>query len=84
MIAGALVVVAVSVNAYLLDGIVGWTWAAVGAAPTEFGKGYSDRSFRRVRNGMTREEVSGLLGNPLEVRLDYRDGQYGPVDPGVG
>lgn len=73
--AGALIALAAAVlNAYLLDGFWGSVLSAVGAAPTEFSSGYSDQAFRRVKKGMTTEEVRQILGAPWFVVLTYPDG----------
>ena len=48
-IAGVVVVAVVVLDAYLLDGVFGRFWTAIGAAPTEFAAGYSDESFRRIK-----------------------------------
>ena len=40
---------------------------------TVYAGGYSDRVFRRVRPGMSLDEVRGLLGDPVGCRLRFRD-----------
>jgi hypothetical protein len=70
VVAGA----AVLLNAYLLDGIGGWFLSGVGAAPTEFSIGYSVPAFRRVKKGMTTEEVRQIFGAPLFVVITYSNG----------
>jgi len=50
-----------------MDGISGNLFAAL-SDDTVWADGYSDDAFRSVRIGMTRAEVYGLLGPPLEVR----------------
>jgi hypothetical protein len=73
-VSSVVVVAAVLVNAYLLDGVVGWFCTAIGAAPTEFAAEYSEQSFRRVKKGLTSEEVRRILGVPLYVVLTYSNG----------
>lgn len=49
---------------YTLDGIWGWFFSSLGD-DTEYAPGYSDHGFRRIRIGMTEQEVLSLVGPPL-------------------
>jgi hypothetical protein len=40
---------------------------------TEYAPGYSNRRFLELRAGMTRDEVIGLLGQPLGAYASYED-----------
>ena len=66
-LAGLLVLLALHV--YLLDGIDGWFFSklAVGGEHTRYASGYTDSAFRSVRVGMSKDEVLGLLGVPLNT-----------------
>jgi hypothetical protein len=52
----------------LLDGLDGTVARVVLGEDTEFAPGYTDASFRRVREAMAAPEVEALLGVPLERR----------------
>jgi hypothetical protein len=70
-IAGAFVlamVSAVMIHWYLLDGISGVFWSLCFREDTEYAVGYSDARFREVEIGMTENDVTQLLGAPLETR----------------
>jgi hypothetical protein len=75
IVCGLVGVAVISLNAYVLDGILGWFYAAIGAAPTEFAVGNSDQSFRRIKEGMGTEEVKHILGAPLYVAVTYSNGE---------
>jgi hypothetical protein len=75
LIAGAVIAVTTLIlNAYLLDGVWGAFLSAVGAAPTQSPIGYSDRAFRRIKKGMSTDQVSQILGPPLFVVRTYSNG----------
>jgi len=48
-----------------LDGVGGALFSALFRDDTEYASGYSDRTFRRVKHGMSEETVRQLLGSPL-------------------
>lgn len=54
----------------MLDGLDGWFASTVLGfgkdEDTEYAFGYSDQAFRRIKIGMTAEEVIGTLGPPLD------------------
>lgn len=55
---------------YTLDGFGGLFFGDICKDDTtEYASGYSDSGFRRLRKGMTEEDVRALLGEPL-LRLD--------------
>jgi hypothetical protein len=50
-----------------LDGYSGWFISLLASVEdTVYAPGYSDGAFRRLRIGMSEQEVAGLLGEPLE------------------
>lgn len=84
-IAGALL----AADGYLLDGLDGLMWAAILAEDTVYASGYSDAGFRRVRLGMTYDDVRRLIGEPeLSWSIDGSSGgpdlgarwSYSPAD----
>jgi outer membrane protein assembly factor BamE (lipoprotein component of BamABCDE complex) len=54
---------------YLLDGLDGWFFSAVldfeEDEDTVYAPGYTDKGFRRIKRGMTEQEVLNILGVPL-------------------
>jgi hypothetical protein len=60
------VVVTILAAHFVLDGVDGLLWSLVYRPTTKYAAGYSSASFRRIQRGMTRPEVLGLLGEPLE------------------
>jgi hypothetical protein len=50
---------------YLLDGLDGWFFSLPGKEATYYSKGYSDSGFRRIKIGMSEEDVLTILGEPL-------------------
>jgi hypothetical protein len=77
---GALLILLVSVQWVLLDGIDGFLWSRFIEAPTEYAPGYSDWRFRRVRLGDSKAEVLGQLGEPLAKIVDTRAVWPQPVE----
>lgn len=51
---------------YTLDGVCGWFFTPGFADDTEYACGYSDHAFRKVRLGMSADEVLALVGPPLD------------------
>ncbi len=71
LVAAALVVAvvvgtAVAAHFWLVDGLAGWLWNLTMDEDTVYAPGYSDAGFRRVRGGMSVEQVHALLGPPLQ------------------
>ena len=60
----------IGIHTSLLDGLHGRLLSLALATDTEYAKGYSDDAFRRVRLGQGKEEVLGLIGEPLFKRSD--------------
>lgn len=50
---------------YLIDGISGLVFGTLCREDTVYARGYSDSGFRKVRLGMTDQEVEKLIGRPL-------------------
>lgn len=67
----AIVVLFLFMNWYLLDGVIGYAWTAIGAAPAEFAVGYSSRSFRTIKIGMSETDLRRTLGAPFSITLRY-------------
>lgn len=67
---------ALGLDSYLLDGVDGWFFSklAVGVEDTQYASGYTDGGFRAIRIGVSKEEVLGILGSPLKVWSDDREG----------
>jgi hypothetical protein len=51
-------------HAYLIDGVDGFLFSLAVPEDTVYAPGYSDAGFRKVRIGMTREQVYALIGPP--------------------
>jgi hypothetical protein len=51
---------------YRLDGTAGCWLPALVEEDTEYALGYSTAAFRRLRIGMSKDEVFALLGEPLD------------------
>ena len=62
----AVVLVLLGFHYYCLDGISGWLLSRFYDEDTPYAPGYSDSAFRKVREGMTEDEVRDLLGQPLD------------------
>jgi hypothetical protein len=62
-----------------LDGIEGAIAPLVFPTRTDYAPGYSDRGFRRVREGLTKSDVHRLLGAPVREAWDYE-----PISPPCG
>ncbi len=52
---------------YLLDGLDGALWSLPLKEDTAYAPDYTDRGFRKVRIGMSRNDVTELLGEPIET-----------------
>ena len=50
-----------------LDGFTGLLGGLLGHEDTVYASGYSDRSFRSIDSGMTRDQVHETIGLPLVV-----------------
>jgi hypothetical protein len=61
---------------YLLDGLEGCVLPLAVKEDTVYAPGYSTEAFRRVRTGMSKDEVFALLGEPLN-RYAVDDGREG-------
>ena len=66
----AVITVLVSLHFYLLDGLDGLLLSALFEEDTVYATGYSDSDFRRIRAGMTKGEVTKLLGPPIDEFID--------------
>lgn len=69
----AVVVVLIAVAATIvhirsLDGLQGYLLAPIRKPDTEYAPGYTEKGFREVRLGQTRDDVIALLGQPLHKR----------------
>jgi hypothetical protein len=53
-----------------LDGLPGVLGIVFAREDTVYSAGYSNAAFRRIREGMTRDQVRDILGDPLETRTD--------------
>lgn len=60
----------VSLHFYLLDGLQGLLLSALLDEDTVYATGYSDSDFRKIRTGMTKAEVTKLLGSPIDEFID--------------
>jgi hypothetical protein len=66
----------VAVQCEPLDGYDGWVLSHLAQKEdTMYAPQYTDAGFRRVVVGMTEEEVSSLVGTPLEVYSAEDDGK---------
>nr|AYM54452.1 hypothetical protein [Myxococcus fulvus] len=61
-----LFIIGISTHMLLLDGLDGLLWSLVFKPSTQFAPGYSALAFSRVHTGMNRDEVTKLLGEPLD------------------
>ena len=52
---------------WLIDGIGGLIWGLFFREDTVFAAGYTDSGWRSVRVGMTEDDVTGRIGEPLQV-----------------
>lgn len=66
----------VPLHFWLLDGLDGLLFSLGSDISTVYAPGYSDHAFRRVRVGMSSNEVVALLGPPLVVTI-HTDGREG-------
>jgi outer membrane protein assembly factor BamE (lipoprotein component of BamABCDE complex) len=82
-ILGLLILVGISgliaLHVYLLDGLHGWFFSS-GEGPFEedtvYAPGYSDKAFRRVKRGMSEQEVLNILGSPLGESWCYEKTEH--------
>lgn len=63
-------------HALAFDGIIGFAWSVALPDDTVFAAGYSAIGFLRVHSKMSRDEVRGLLGDPLQVRTDEEHREF--------
>jgi hypothetical protein len=61
---------------YPLDGMDGCLMAPLFGEDTQYASGYSTEAFRKLRAGMSKDEVFALLGEPLG-RYPVFDGREG-------
>jgi hypothetical protein len=64
-------IIVLAVQTWSLDGVDGEALALILPDDTEYAAGYSDRAFRSVREGMTKQMVTDLLGKPLWESWHY-------------
>jgi outer membrane protein assembly factor BamE (lipoprotein component of BamABCDE complex) len=76
VVAVCVAVIGWALDAALLDGLSGLAFTMVASDTTEYSKQYSDEGFRRVRVGMTEEQVLRDVGPPLE-KFDTKEGSSG-------
>ncbi len=50
-----------------IAGLEGWFLSHLAADTTEYATGYSASAFRKVRPGMSEQEVTQLLGSPIDA-----------------
>jgi len=60
-------------HCYMLDGLTGWFFSLDVPNNTVYASAYTDAAFRKIKVGMTTNEVQTILGTPLCV--------YGEKDP---
>ena len=60
-----IIILIIAVHFYLLDGLDGFIFSILPEQNTEYSSGYSDARFRKIRKGMSQEEVLNLLGKPI-------------------
>lgn len=73
VVAGFLVVLLIG-HLWSLDGIHGNLFGLIGHEDTVYAPGYTDAGFRRIKTGMTEQEVFGIIGKPLkEYRPDMTE-----------
>ena len=58
---------------YYLDGVHGWFFSLTFEDSTVYAPGYSDAMFRKIRKGMSKEDVLKLLGSPIYEGWHYSD-----------
>ena len=67
----ALITVLFSVHYMFLDGVSGLIFAPVFGDTTTYAPRYSDSGFRRVRKGMSEQQIQDLIGSPLGETWGY-------------
>ena len=60
-------------DSMIADGPMGWTASLVIAQDTYFPASFSDSAFRKIRIGMSEDEVRSLCGEPLDRFEVYPD-----------
>lgn len=70
-----IVILSVGFHYWSLDGLDGLLLGLLFGDDTEYSTRYTDRSFRRVKVGMSQEAVRELLGSPLIETWHYRSVQ---------
>ena len=74
LIAGTILLSVVIAHFWSLDGIHGNLFGLIGHEDTVYSQRYTDAGFRRIRKGMTEQQVIDILGKPLkEYRPDMTD-----------
>ena len=66
----ALAVVAlvmIGLHMWLIDGLGGLIWGSLFQEDTAYAAGYTDGGWRAVRIGMSSAEVTGIIGEPLQM-----------------
>jgi outer membrane protein assembly factor BamE (lipoprotein component of BamABCDE complex) len=48
------------------DGLAGWIWCHLYPDTAVYASGYTESAFRKIHRGMTEDEVSALLGKPID------------------
>jgi hypothetical protein len=64
-------------NSFLLDGLEGTSNSLLLGEDTYYSAGYSDSAFRKVKIGMTKDQVRALLGEPLSEYPIVEGGREG-------
>ena len=67
----ALIALTLWFHSWSLDGFRGLAFGVLFDEDTSYANGYSNRSFRRIRVGMTKEQVEALVGLPLGETWSY-------------
>ncbi len=61
----------VALHLYLLDGIDGLFWKVSFEEESDYAKGYSDSSFKKVKLNMDKQQVIDLISKPLYKGWEY-------------
>ena len=60
----------------MLDGIGGEISSLVFSPDTKYSENYSHENFRKIKNGMTEEQVTLLIGKPLTIWEPYKSTKH--------
>ncbi|MDA3875425.1 MAG: hypothetical protein PF795_15870 [Kiritimatiellae bacterium] len=67
VVIGSILLVATGLNHWLIDGLEGVVWGTIFEEDTEYAEGYTGMRWRKLRVGMTDEQVISIIGEPLNT-----------------